>query len=317
MQSRIVWAIALVVLTAPPSLRAQRARATHPDFQGIWNGATLTPLQRPVEFRDKQTFTPEEAAEFVRTREERLRNRFPTLEDRLTQSDIDDIYTEVEAMPLDRLRTSLIVDPAGGVLPPQLPAAQQRLAARPKRAFDAPETFTLAERCLLANPVNGGSPASPPLIPSQAFASYFQIVQTADRMMISSEWIHDVRVVRMNGTHLPSSIRQWLGDSVGRWDGDTLVIDTTNFRREVHNLDSGERLHVVERIRKIDDDTLDYRVTSEDPETWAAPWTAEWRFRRTDARLFEVACHEGNFAIEGMLRGARADEQRQQAAGQR
>jgi hypothetical protein len=169
----------------------------------------------------------------------------------------------------------------------------------------------------LANPGNGGSAASPPLTPSQAFATYFQIVQTADHVMIFSEWIHDVRVVRMNGAHLPPSVRKWLGDSVGQWDGDTLVIDTTNFRPDVHNLDSGERLHVVERITKIDEDTLEYRVTSEDPDTWATPWTAEWRFRRTDAKLFEVACHEGNFAIEGMLRGARAEEQSQPAAGQR
>jgi hypothetical protein len=317
MQSRVAWAIAFVLLATTPSLRAQRAQPTHPDLQGTWNGATLTPLQRPAEFKDKQTFTPDEAAEFVRTREDRLRSRFPTPEDRLTQADIDDVYTEVEAMPLDRLRTSLIVDPPSGVLPPQLPAAQQRIAARPKRAFDAPETFNLAERCLLANPGNGGSAASPPLTPSQAFATYFQIVQTADHVMIFSEWIHDVRVVRMNGAHLPPSVRKWLGDSVGQWDGDTLVIDTTNFRPDVHNLDSGERLHVVERITKIDEDTLEYRVTSEDPDTWATPWTAEWRFRRTDAKLFEVACHEGNFAIEGMLRGARAEEQSQPAAGQR
>ena len=126
----------------------------------------------------------------------------------------------------------------------------------------------------------------------------------------SRVWVHDARVVRMNGTHMPPSVKMWLGDSIGRWDGGTLVVDTTNFRPEVHNLNSGERLHVVERFTRLDARTLRYRVTVEDPDTWAVPWTAEWSFRATEARLFPVECHEGNYAIENFLRGTRAEERR-------
>ena len=129
---------------------------------------------------------------------------------------------------------------------------------------------------------------------------------------IFTEWVHDTRIVRMNGTHRPPAMRSWLGDSVGHWDSNTLVVDTTNFRRDTHNLDSGERMHVVERFAKVDARTLRYRVTVEDPDTWATSWTAEWPFTMSDAKLYEVACHEGNYAIENCLRGARFEEQRAQ-----
>jgi len=148
------------------------------------------------------------------------------------------------------------------------------------------------------------------MLPSAAIPSFYQIVQTETHVLIFSEWIHDVRVVRLNGTHLPPAIRSWLGDSIGHYEGQTLVVDTTNFRRETHILDSGERLHVVERFTRVDAGTLRYRVTVEDPDTWASPWTAEWPFRATDMALFSVECHEGNHAMEHSLRGARAEERR-------
>jgi hypothetical protein len=214
-------------------------------------------------------------------------------------------------MPLDGLRTSLIVDPPNGMLPPLLPAAQQRVKNRPKRSYDDPEGFGLAERCLLGNFGLGGSMASPPMVPSQVIPSYFQIVQSDAHVMIYSEWVHDTRVIRMNSTHLPPTIRKWLGDSIGYWDGDTLVVDTTNFRPDTRNLGSGERLHVVERFTRVDPKTLRYRVTVEDPDTWANAWTAEWPFKATDIKMFAVECHEGNYAIEHFLRGARAEERRQ------
>jgi hypothetical protein len=196
-------------------------------------------------------------------------------------------------MPLDGLRTSLIVDPANGMLPPLLSAAQARIADRPKRSFEDPETFGLAERCLLGNfGASGGSLASPPMVPSAAIPSYYRIVQTATHVLIFTEWVHDARIVRLNGRHLPQTIRSWLGDSIGHYEGQTLVVDTTNFRRDTHNLDSGERLHVVERFTRVDAKTLRYRVTVEDPDTWATPWTAEWPFRAIDVGLFSVECHE-------------------------
>lgn len=272
--------------------------------------AILTPLQRTPEFKDRPSFTPAEAEEFTRTSSERIRSRLPTEADRLTQADVDDAYVETEVIKLDGLRTSLIVDPPNGMLPPVLPVVAARIAARPKRTYEGPEGFNLAERCLLGNFGLGGSTASPPLIPTPVIAAYYEIVQTDDHVMIASEWMHDARIVRMNGTHLPPTVRKWLGDSIGRWEGSTLVVDTTNFRADTHNLDSGERLHVVERFTRIDASTLRYRVTVADPDTWATAWTAEWPFKATDARVFPVECHEGNYAIENFLRGARAEEKR-------
>lgn len=304
-----VLALALLATT---TVGAQRERTAHPDLQGTWSGGTLTPLQRPDAFREKSVFTPEEAADWVAHASERNTSRLPSDLDRLFQPDLDDTYVEFEAMPLDGLRTSLVVDPPDGMLPPLLPGARARIAARPKRSFEDPETLTLSERCLLGNPPVGGSAASPPLLPSPVFASFYQIVQTDNQVMIFSEMYHDVRVIRMNGAHLPSTIKQWLGDSIGRWEGKTLVVDTTNFRADTHNADSSDRLHVVERFTRVDQNTLRYRVTVDDPDTWARPWTAEWPFRASNNRLFETACHEGNYAIENALRGARYEERQTQ-----
>src|SRR5262245_6397750 len=314
MRARVIWAFSVAALLAGgPAALAQRSSSI-PDLQGAWNGSTLTPLQRPEQFKERVTFTPEEAAEYVRGSSDRIRARLPTSADRQMQIDIDDTFVEVEQMPLDGLRTSRIVDPPDGMLPALLPAAKARIAARPKRSFEDPETFGLAERCLLGNfGASGGSLASPPMVPSQAIPSFYRIVQTETHVMIFTEWVHDARIIRLNGIHHPPGIRSWLGDSVGHYEGQTLVVDTTNFRRDTHNLDSGERLHVVERFTRVDAKTLRYRVTVEDPDTWTTPWTAEWPFRASDAPMFSVECHEGNYAIEHFLRGARADEQRAHA----
>src|SRR5262245_20269207 len=310
-RARVLLTLALVVASA--SIDAQRDRPQHPDLQGMWIGSSLTPLQRPADFKDKSTFTPEEAAEYTRTAADRIRSRLPTEADRLTQADVDEAYVETEVIKLDGLRTSLLVDPPNGLLPALLPAVQARIAARPKRLYEDPETFNLAERCLLGNFGLGGSAASPPMVPSVVAAFYYQIVQTDDYVMIFAEWVHDARIIRMNGTHPPPTVKKWLGDSIGRWEGSTLVVDTTNVRPEVHNLDSGERLHVVERFTKVSNDELRYRVTVEDPDTWATPWTAEWPFKSTDSKIYEMSCHEGNLSIENFLRGARAEEKRQPA----
>ena len=311
---RVVLAFSIAALLAGGRAVSAQRSAPLPDLQGTWNGSTLTPLQRPEPFRDRSAFTPEEAAEYVRTSADRIRSRLPTSVDRQMQIDIDDTFVEVEKMPLDGLRTSLIVDPANGMLPPLLPAAQARIAEKPNRSFEDPETFGLAERCLLGNfGSSGGSLASPPMWPSAAIPSFYRIVQTDTNVLIFTEWVHDARIIRLNGTHLPPTLRKWLGDSIGHYEGQTLVVDTTNFRRDTRNLNSGERLHVVERFTRVDAKTLRYRVTVEDPDTWATPWTAEWPFRAIDVALFSVECHEGNYAIENFLRGARADELRAQA----
>jgi hypothetical protein len=311
MRAPLLWAFFLsVLLVGSRAVLAQRPQA-RPDLQGTWNGSTRTPLQRPQPFIDRATFTPEEAAEYLRVTPDRVRGRLPTAADRQVQIDLDETYSEFERMPLDGLRTSLIVDPPNGLLPPILPAAQARKANRPKRSLADPETFGLAERCLLGNfGASGGSLASPPMIPSEIIPSLYRIVQTDTHVLIFSEWVHDARVIRLNGTHLPSSLRSWLGDSIGHYEGDTLVVDTTNFRPDTHYLDSGERLHVVERFTRVDAKTLRYRVTVSDPDTWATSWTAEWPFNATDVALFPVECHEGNYSMENMLKGSRAEERR-------
>ena len=292
MSNRLI-AVSVAVVLSCGALRAQRNPPPHPDLQGTWHGGTMTPLERPPEFKDKAVFTAEEAADYVRTAPERLRNRLPTEADRLLQVDLDDTYVELEAMPFDQMRTSLIVEPPNGMLPPLLPAAQARLAARPRRSFDDPEVLGLAERCLLGNFGIGGSMASPPMVPSPAIPGVYQIVQTDGYVLISTEWMHDARVVRMNSTHISPAVRKWLGDSIGYWDGVTLVVDTTNFRPEVHNLNSGERLHVVERFTRVDAGTLRYRVTVDDADTWATPWIAEWSFRATEDRCSPSSATRG------------------------
>ena len=246
MRTRLTWVfLTAASLAGGGTVVAQRP--AFPDLQGTWNGSTMTPLQRPPEFKDRPAFTPEEAEEYVRTSADRVRSRLPSSVDRQMQVDIDADSVEVEKMPLIGLRTSLIVDPPDGILPPLLPVAQARIAEKPKRSFEDPETFGLAERCLLGNfGASGGSAASPPMLPSVSIPSFYRIVQNDTHVLIFTEWVHDARIVRLNGTHLPPTIRRWLGDSIGHYEGQTLVVDTTNFRRDTRNLGSSERLHGVQ-----------------------------------------------------------------------
>ena len=141
-------------------------------------------------------------------------------------------------------------------------------------------------------------------------ATAYQVVQTPKHVMIFSELIHDARIVRIGGTHLPSTVQLWLGDSIGRWEGNTLVVDTTNFSERTHFRSSGPRLHVVERFTRTSETTIDYRFTVDDPETWASPWRAEVPFRAVSERIYEYACHEANYSMANMMRGARAEERK-------
>ena len=202
-------------------------------------------------------------------------------------------------------RTSLIVGPEGRV-PTLLPAAQQRnadrAAANKGHEFDGPESRPFQERCIIW--ANEG----PPMMPA-AYNSYLQIVQTPGYVIIMQEMIHDARVIPIGRReHLPAGLRRWQGDSIGRWDGDTLVVDTTNFTDKTRFRGSTPRLHVVERFTRLDANTLRYQFTIEDPETWTKPWTAEYAWPRTNDLLYEYACHEGNYAMGNILRGARLKE---------
>jgi hypothetical protein len=224
-------------------------------------------------------------------------------------------------------RSSLVVDPPDGRVPPMTAEARKRnaaflagavspdasegAAAGPAGAFDGPELRPLAERCLLGF----GSTSGPPALPNYFYNNLKEVVQTPTSVVILNEMVHDARVIRMAGEHLPPNIRKWMGDSIGRWDGDTLVVDTTNFTSKTQFRGSSDQLHVVERIKRVDADTLLYRFTVDDPATWERPWTGEYPWVATSERLFEYACHEGNYSLANMLRGARQLEA--EAAGKK
>lgn len=216
-------------------------------------------------------------------------------------------------------RTSIVMDPPNGRIPEMKASArkklQERLATRidpsasesaasagPASAFDNPEARPLAERCLLGF----GSTSGPPTLPNYFYNNLKQIVQTKDTILIHVEMVHDARIIRMNTTqHLPASVRKWMGDSIGRWDGDTLVVDTTNFTDKTLFQGSGENLHVIERFTPIEGGGLLYQFTVEDPDTWDRPWKGEYIWRATDELLYEYACHEGNHGLVNVMRGAR------------
>lgn len=290
--------------------RAPEAQVQPADLQGTWNGGTLTPLERPKQFAGRGALTLAEAVEFATDFFKRgLAENGAEFAQQ--QSDFNDTW--LDRLTLDRRRTSLIVDPPTGLLPPLVPGADGRLRAAAARSFDNPESLGLIERCLVATRA-ATSQASPPMIPNRVFSPYYQIVQTPSHVLILSEWVHDSRIIRLNRAHLPPTIRLWLGDSIGQWEGRTLVVDTTNFRDDTRFAGSSAQLHVVERFTRTDDATIQYRVTVNDPETWVSPWTAELSFKATASRLFEYACHEGNRAVENYLRGARFQERSGQAS---
>ncbi len=277
----------------------------HPDFQGIWTSASVVPLERPAELKGKEFYTPEEAAENAKkvlgiSSWERLgvqaREHY-----NMSQYGLD--LSQVKVAPT--LRTSLIVGP-GGRIPPYTPEAKQRLAERAARnrghQFDGPENRPLQEQCLMF------STEGPPMVPA-AYNSNLQIVEDAGHVAIVQEMIHSARVIPTdNSPHLAPEIRQWAGDSRGHWEGDTLVVDTTNFTDRTAFHGSTENLHLVERFTRIDADTLLYEFTADDPHTWTRPWTAQITLARIEGPIFEFACHEGNRGIANTLSGARAAE---------
>jgi hypothetical protein len=295
------------VLTLALAL-AQPAAPRH-DLEGVWEFATLTPFERPAELGAKPYFTDEEAATFetdTLSRNDRDRRDGGAAVD--AARGVADYWfdrgTQVASVNGKKL-TSLVIDPADGRLPAFTAEGRARAAARDadSRAHpaDGPENRSLQERCLAFN-------AGPP-INLGPYNNYVQIFQTRDAVVIYTEMIHDARIVWTDGRpHAPAAIRSWLGDSRGRWDGDTLVVDTTNFTDKTNFRGSGARLHLTERFRRVDAGTLHYEYTVDDPETFTTPWTAVLPMTRTDERIYEYACHEGNYALPDILRGARFQE---------
>jgi hypothetical protein len=286
-----------------------------PDLQGVWDFRTITPLERPKELGAKAFYTDEEAAKFERD-ETRRQNRD------LTDAERGNVlYPAGAVLPYNEVwydrgtktvgskRTSLIVDPPDGRLPPLTPQGQKTAAVRAEwqrknttgqTEADSWEDRPLQERCIL------GLNAGPPMTPGP-YNNNFQLFQTRDNVVILTEMVHDARVVPTDGrAHL--GIPQWKGDSRGRWDGDTLVVDTTNFRRETSLPGSSAHTHLTERFTRTDANTLLYEFTVEDPTMWTKPWTAAIPMTKSEDPLYEFACHEGNHAMTGILAGARAQE---------
>jgi hypothetical protein len=309
----------------------------HPDLQGTYDLATLTPLERPA--GAPAVLTDEDAKRLERDVATRVEaGARPIAPDRAAPPkggdgstgaagnvggynnfwlDPGSSYTIVAGQK----RTSIVIDPPDGHVPPVTPAARLRIASRlirptsdatesrdpglePAGSYDDPERRPLGERCLLGF----GSTSGPPMLPDYFYNNLHQIVQTPTNIMILSEMVHDARIIRMNTEHLPKTIRKWMGDSVGRWEGDTLVIDTTNFTDKTRFRGATEDMHVVERFTRVAPNALLYQFTIDDPATWARPWTGEYTWPATNEKIYEYACHESNYALENILRGARLRE---------
>ena len=319
-----------------------------PDLQGIWNNTVSTPLERPSKFAGKQVLTDEELADYTAERQGSRDNRDDRDAAPGTTTDVARAYGAlwfpVPEAPISR--TSLILHPPDGRIPALTPQALARAAARAKAIgatgssasplgrpegvvdgteggvdgrggrADNPEDRDLDDRCITS---------SLPRMPG-GYNNHFQIVQTPDHAVIEIEMQHHVRVIPLDGRqHLEGGVRQWMGDSRGHWDGNTLVVDTTNFSDKGNFKGSGQNLHLVERFTRVDADTIDYEVRLEDPTSWARPWTIQFPLRRLDAlvgeidhvsvpQMFEYACHEGNYGLRGILAGARAQEKAAQQA---
>ncbi len=280
-----------------------------PDLQGIWNTSTLTPLERPAEFADKPVLTEQEVKDYeARLLRDNNRDR----RDGTAEVDVGRAYHEFwydrGSHVVQSRRSSLIIDPPDGKIPALTPQAQQRQAAlaeyKKQHPDDGPEDFTLANRCIL------WATAGPPMLPG-AYNNNYQIVQGPGYVSIVVEMIHDARVIPTDGRpHLPSSIRQWMGDSRGHWEGDTLVVETTNFTDKTNFRGASENMRLVERFTRVDANTITYEFTVNDPSSFTKPWTAQIPMTKKSEPLYEYACHEGNYAMDGMLRGARAGEKK-------
>jgi hypothetical protein len=307
--------------TATETWTTPRTADGQPDLQGVWANNNATPLERPKELAGRASLTQQEVAALKKKASELFDNGnsdaafgdsvFGTVLANLngtkagfksTDGETGD-YSSVWVVSRDwDNRTSLITNPSDGRLPPVTPAAQKRQAAAIAARNSppaGPEDRSLSERC-----ITFGSPRL-----GAGYNSYFQIVQSAKAVAIVMETIHDARLIPLDGSpHLPSSIQAWLGDARGHWEGDTLVVDTTNYKPGVFMNISTEKLHVVERFTRTDADTLKWEITVDDPGAWSKPWTAMIPLRPSKEAIYEYACHEGNYGLESILAGARREE---------
>ena len=282
-----------------------------PDLQGVWGNATLTPLERPKKLGAKEFYTEEEFAEMTKRIRQGIVGEEADLQNAGEQALRYDLsvygFDLTKAKFASNRRTSLIIGPEG-VVPPMLPEARKRNAERVAKnkghEFDSYENRPLSERCILM------AQERIPMIPGADDNNLLQIIQGPGYVTLLHEIDHSTRVIPTDGRpHLPENIRQYQGDSVGHWEGNTLVVDTTNFTALSAFRGSGEKLHLIERFSRTDDNTLTYQFTAEDPTTWDKPWTAEIPMSKAKGPVYEWACHEGNSMIVTILKGARVSEE--------
>jgi hypothetical protein len=300
------------LLLVPVLVAGQGAgRDAHAAFNGIWNSATATPLERPRELSDKPFFTPEEAAAWERQVVDSNEERTPQAGKNTGTGTYNTVYREFGTRTVKTLRTSIVIDPPDGRIPALTPAAAdlKRRRVEAMRSGRSAEDLGLQDQCLAF------ATAGPPMLP-YSYNSNYQIMQTKDAFVIHAEMIHDTRIIHLDGrAHLPPSIRLWLGDSVGRWEGATLVVDTTNFNDgggfygdAGGNFGWDRNLHLVERFSLLDAGTLLYRFEIDDPTAFTRPWQGEYTMAKSPGPIYEYACHEANYSLVNLLRGYRASE---------
>jgi hypothetical protein len=281
-----------------------------PDLQGVWSIATITPFERPSALAGKQQLTEQEAAEFetqtLKTTNQDRRDGAGTDAD--VSRAYNDFWWDRGTKVVPTRQTSLVVDPPDGRIPALTPEGQRRAAARAARGFASWEDRSLWERCITRGL---------PMVPGP-YNNNYQILQTPGYVVILHEMIHDARIIPLDGRpHVGQNIRQWFGDSRGRWDGDTLVVDTTNFTDKANYRGSTDGLHLIERFTRINGDTVKYEFTIDDSTTFTKRWTAAIPMTRSDEQIFEYACHEGNYGMVNLLSGARVQEQAAGEAGKK
>lgn len=290
------------------------SQGSPPSFEGMWNSATATPLERPVQLKDKPFFTPAEAAEWER--QAAARNEEPSAE-QLAKSKgtgtYNTFFREWGTTVVKTRRTSIITEPPDGRIPPLTPAAEvaKRRRLDAIKSMEHPEGLGLQDQCLTF------LTSGPPLLP-YSYNSNYQIVQTRDAIVVHTEMIHDARIIYLDGRpHPPAALRSWSGHSVGRWEGATLVVDTTNFNDgggfygdAGGNFGWDRNLHMVERFGLLDPETLLYQFEIDNPTAFTRPWSGALTMARTTDRLYEFACHEGNYGLPNMLQAARYEERR-------
>jgi len=288
-------------LLVPVVATAQKGR----DLEGIWTNGTLTPLERPRDLADKPFFTRAEAAAYEKQARDRNNgDRRDASPDADLATGYNDFWWDRGTNVVSTLRTSLIVDPPDGRIPALTPDAQKRVAARAEarklHPADGPEDLSLADRCL-ARP-------GPPMLPA-GYNNNHRIVQTADYVVIYSEMMHDARIIPLDGRpHLPSNVRQWFGDPRGRWEGDTLVVETANFTDKTNFRGAGENMRLTERFTRTDADTLLYQFTVDDSKSFERRWSGKIPMKRAPGPIYEYACHEGNYSLVNTLTISRTEE---------